>query len=257
MDAGATCVYYKLSHGCLKIDTIVGWPHVLNGVIRRYLGTSYCAAGMPHIIRTVSVQRETSHVKQNQPLTARVEPCPPMYLHTYVTYKVTLRYLACRVQRSTNPAKKFSFFFFPSAKHPLESAPSTPFRRDSTSQTHTAENSCQIHRPDPASSSIMSVTQKLAILSVYDKTGLLDLAKGLVKQNVRILASGGTSRMIRDAGMPVEYVQETESPDGWMCPPFVSPRTRGECKGKRTDEDGIEERKTGIRRAQRRQERQE
>ncbi|KAG5947466.1 bifunctional phosphoribosylaminoimidazolecarboxamide formyltransferase/IMP cyclohydrolase [Claviceps monticola] len=60
----------------------------------------------------------------------------------------------------------------------------------------------------------MSVTQKLAILSVYDKTGLLDLAKGLVKQNVRILASGGTSRMIRDAGMPVEDVSAiTKAPE--------------------------------------------
>ncbi|EZF99200.1 bifunctional purine biosynthesis protein ADE16 [Trichophyton rubrum MR1459] len=46
--------------------------------------------------------------------------------------------------------------------------------------------------------------QKSAILSVYDKTGLLDLAKGLVEQNVRIVASGGTAKMIRDAGIAVE-----------------------------------------------------
>jgi len=45
---------------------------------------------------------------------------------------------------------------------------------------------------------------KTAIVSVYDKTGLLDLAKGLVQQKVRILASGGTARMIRDSGFPVE-----------------------------------------------------
>lgn len=44
-----------------------------------------------------------------------------------------------------------------------------------------------------------------AILSVYDKTGLLDLAKGLEKNNVRLLASGGTAKMIRQAGMNVEY----------------------------------------------------
>jgi phosphoribosylaminoimidazolecarboxamide formyltransferase/IMP cyclohydrolase len=43
-----------------------------------------------------------------------------------------------------------------------------------------------------------------AILSVYDKTGLLDLAKGLVKQNIRLLASGGTAKLIREAGFPVE-----------------------------------------------------
>jgi len=50
----------------------------------------------------------------------------------------------------------------------------------------------------------MASRQKMAILSVYDKTGLLDLAKGLIKNNVRILASGGTSRIIRESGMPVE-----------------------------------------------------
>ena len=43
-----------------------------------------------------------------------------------------------------------------------------------------------------------------AILSVYDKTGLLDLAKGLVQQKVRILASGGTAKMIRESGFAVE-----------------------------------------------------
>ena len=47
--------------------------------------------------------------------------------------------------------------------------------------------------------------QKIAIVSVFDKTGLLDLAKGLVAQNVRILASGGTAKMIRESGFPVEY----------------------------------------------------
>jgi phosphoribosylaminoimidazolecarboxamide formyltransferase/IMP cyclohydrolase len=57
---------------------------------------------------------------------------------------------------------------------------------------------------------IMSSEQKIAIVSVFDKTGLLDLAKGLVQQNVRILASGGTSRMIRESGFPVEY--EPDSP---------------------------------------------
>jgi len=50
----------------------------------------------------------------------------------------------------------------------------------------------------------MAAHQRIAIVSVYDKTGLLDLAKGLVQQNVRILASGGTARMIRESGFPVE-----------------------------------------------------
>ncbi|THY92546.1 AICARFT/IMPCHase bienzyme [Aureobasidium pullulans] len=57
-------------------------------------------------------------------------------------------------------------------------------------------------------------SQKIAILSVYDKTGLLDLAKGLVKNNVRLLASGGTAKMIREANFPVEDVSAiTKAPE--------------------------------------------
>jgi phosphoribosylaminoimidazolecarboxamide formyltransferase/IMP cyclohydrolase len=60
----------------------------------------------------------------------------------------------------------------------------------------------------------MPDNQKIAIVSVYDKTGLLDLAKGLVQQNVRILASGGTSRMIRESGFPVEDISAiTKAPE--------------------------------------------
>lgn len=47
-------------------------------------------------------------------------------------------------------------------------------------------------------------TSYLAILSVYNKTGLLDLAKGLIKHNIRLLASGGTAKLIREAGFDVE-----------------------------------------------------
>lgn len=55
---------------------------------------------------------------------------------------------------------------------------------------------------------------KTAILSVYDKTGLLDLAKGLVAQKVRILASGGTAKLVREAGFPVEDVSSiTHAPE--------------------------------------------
>ncbi|KAF9701489.1 hypothetical protein EKO04_000167 [Ascochyta lentis] len=56
--------------------------------------------------------------------------------------------------------------------------------------------------------------QKTAILSVYDKTGLLDLAKGLHEANVRLLASGGTAKMIRQANFPVEDVSAiTKAPE--------------------------------------------
>ncbi|TVY83300.1 Bifunctional purine biosynthesis protein ADE17 [Lachnellula suecica] len=53
-----------------------------------------------------------------------------------------------------------------------------------------------------------------AIISVYDKTGLLDLAKGLIKHNVRLLASGGTAKMIRESGFAVEDISAiTHAPE--------------------------------------------
>lgn len=60
----------------------------------------------------------------------------------------------------------------------------------------------------------MADSRKIAILSVYDKTGLLDLASGLIKSNVRLLASGGTAKMIREAGLAVEDVSAiTNAPE--------------------------------------------
>ncbi|SPN96759.1 probable 5-aminoimidazole-4-carboxamide ribonucleotide transformylase/IMP cyclohydrolase [Cephalotrichum gorgonifer] len=57
-------------------------------------------------------------------------------------------------------------------------------------------------------------TRQTAIVSVYDKTGLLDLTKGLVENNVRVLASGGTARMIRESGFPVEDISAiTNAPE--------------------------------------------
>ena len=56
--------------------------------------------------------------------------------------------------------------------------------------------------------------KKTAILSVYDKTGLLDLAKGLAAADVRILASGGTAKLVREAGFPVQDVSSiTHAPE--------------------------------------------
>jgi phosphoribosylaminoimidazolecarboxamide formyltransferase / IMP cyclohydrolase len=41
---------------------------------------------------------------------------------------------------------------------------------------------------------------------VYDKTNLIDLATALSQSGVRLLASGGTAKKIRDAGLTVECV---------------------------------------------------
>ncbi|KIJ55208.1 hypothetical protein M422DRAFT_23822 [Sphaerobolus stellatus SS14] len=53
-----------------------------------------------------------------------------------------------------------------------------------------------------------------AILSVYDKTNLLELAKELHEAGVRLLGSGGTAKKIRDSGIPIEDVADiTKAPE--------------------------------------------
>jgi len=47
-----------------------------------------------------------------------------------------------------------------------------------------------------------------ALISVYDKTGLLDFARGLHELGVTLLASGGTSTALADVGIPVTLVEE-------------------------------------------------
>ncbi|MCC7215152.1 MAG: hypothetical protein IT517_00170, partial [Burkholderiales bacterium] len=42
-----------------------------------------------------------------------------------------------------------------------------------------------------------------ALLSVSDKTGLADFARGLVARGVRLLSTGGTAKALADAGLPV------------------------------------------------------
>jgi len=45
-----------------------------------------------------------------------------------------------------------------------------------------------------------------AILSVSDKTGILDLARALAAKNVEILSTGGTAKHLQDAGVPVTAI---------------------------------------------------
>lgn len=52
------------------------------------------------------------------------------------------------------------------------------------------------------------MTTKLALLSVSDKTGLVDFAKGLVEQGFTIISTGGTKKALADAGVPVKSVSD-------------------------------------------------
>jgi phosphoribosylaminoimidazolecarboxamide formyltransferase/IMP cyclohydrolase len=50
--------------------------------------------------------------------------------------------------------------------------------------------------------------KRWALISVYDKTGVVELARRLIKLGFSILASGGTARTLREAGIEVTDVAE-------------------------------------------------
>jgi phosphoribosylaminoimidazolecarboxamide formyltransferase / IMP cyclohydrolase len=49
---------------------------------------------------------------------------------------------------------------------------------------------------------------KRALISVSDKTGVVDFARGLAKDGVEILSTGGTATALREAGLTVIDVSE-------------------------------------------------
>jgi len=53
-----------------------------------------------------------------------------------------------------------------------------------------------------------AIRVRRALLSVSDKTGLLDLARALARHGVALLSTGGTARALRDAGLAVTDVSE-------------------------------------------------
>ncbi len=51
-------------------------------------------------------------------------------------------------------------------------------------------------------------TRRIALISVSDKTGITDLAKTFVQFGIELLSTGGTARMLKDAGLPVTEIEE-------------------------------------------------
>src|SRR5690348_18364519 len=47
-----------------------------------------------------------------------------------------------------------------------------------------------------------------AILSVSDKTGLVEFARGLTARGVELVSTGGTAKALADAGLPVVNVSD-------------------------------------------------
>ena len=52
------------------------------------------------------------------------------------------------------------------------------------------------------------MTQLTALLSVSDKTGIVDLARALHAQGVKLLSTGGTAKLLAESGLPVTEVAE-------------------------------------------------
>ena len=49
---------------------------------------------------------------------------------------------------------------------------------------------------------------RTALISVFDKTGVLDLAKNLAKNEVQIISSGGTAKYLKDNNIKVTLSKE-------------------------------------------------
>uniref|UniRef100_A0A2K5CQU5 Bifunctional purine biosynthesis protein ATIC n=1 Tax=Aotus nancymaae TaxID=37293 RepID=A0A2K5CQU5_AOTNA len=49
---------------------------------------------------------------------------------------------------------------------------------------------------------------QIALFSVSDKTGLVEFARNLISLGLNLVASGGTAKALRDAGLAVRDVSE-------------------------------------------------
>ena len=47
-----------------------------------------------------------------------------------------------------------------------------------------------------------------ALLSVSDKRGVVDFARGLTELGIEIVSTGGTARELADAGLPVRSIED-------------------------------------------------
>jgi phosphoribosylaminoimidazolecarboxamide formyltransferase/IMP cyclohydrolase len=80
-----------------------------------------------------------------------------------------------------------------------------------------------------------------ALLSVSDKTGILEFAKALNERGVALLSTGGTAKLLGDAGLPVtevsDYTGFPEMMDGRV--KTLHPKVHGGILGRRDQDDAI------------------
>ncbi|KFD22428.1 IMP cyclohydrolase/phosphoribosylaminoimidazolecarboxamide formyltransferase [Tatumella ptyseos ATCC 33301] len=80
-----------------------------------------------------------------------------------------------------------------------------------------------------------------ALLSVSDKTGIVEFAKALTSRGVELLSTGGTARLLADAGLPVtevsDYTGFPEMMDGRV--KTLHPKVHGGILGRRGQDDAV------------------
>ena len=75
-----------------------------------------------------------------------------------------------------------------------------------------------------------------ALLSVSDKTGIVEFAQGLVQRGVKLLSTGGTAKLLEQHGLPVTEVSDyTGIPrnDGRSCENLTSKSARWDFRSSR------------------------
>jgi phosphoribosylaminoimidazolecarboxamide formyltransferase/IMP cyclohydrolase len=82
---------------------------------------------------------------------------------------------------------------------------------------------------------------KRALISVYDKTDIVEFALGLHEQEIEILSSGGTAKRLQEAGIPVievsDYTGAAEMFEGRV--KTLHPKIHGGILGRRPARSGI------------------
>src|SRR5690348_16027447 len=87
----------------------------------------------------------------------------------------------------------------------------------------------------------MLLPVRRALLSVSDKSGVLELARELVKRGIEILSTGGTAKLLADNGVPVREVGSVtgfpEIMDGRV--KTLHPKIHGGLLGRRGVDDEV------------------
>ncbi len=87
------------------------------------------------------------------------------------------------------------------------------------------------------------VKVKRALLSVWDKTGIVDFARELCNFNVHLIASAGTAQLLADAGLSVQRTAEITGTDALLGGRIktIHPNIFAGILARRDDESHIEE----------------